>query len=563
MTIVAGMPRRRAASATPCAWLPAEAQITPRWAMVSERCAILLYAPRSLNENTGCRSSRLNSTVLPRRRLKRRRVLERRLDRDVVHARLENAFEILVRHAVVYGNRKAPAPAIIARHVLHPAPPMTDTNSSLTRRDLLTASAGVAAAAALRPAPAGAARAERADLLARAVAMGAHATGAGPAARLPGCRERRPDAARRHGSRISGTRGAEHRHGRRGRDAGPRRPAAWQRALRPFFGCDPDELLFTRGAGEALGQASRDSTCARRRSHHDHARTSCGAQPVADAGAAPRDRRQADRAADAADRPGAGARAVRRRGDRAHQGARVLPRAIRRRRGAAGARSVRVRAPARHSHAWSMARRRWACSISPCATSAAISMRPASTSGWAAVMAPVCCTCAARCSIGCGRSSRAASTRAAGVHADGRGRQRSVPAALHKFGNIVPYAWPALRGVEAALEFQQQVGRGKIEARIRELAIYARLRLQQLPGIELLTPARPGLWAGILTFRVPGKSAPDLATAVERTHRVYVARCAGRRSERRAALVAARLQHARRRRQARPGPAASTALTWI
>ncbi len=97
-----------------------------------------------------------------------------------------------------------------------------------------------------------------------------------------------------------------------------------------------------------------------------------------------------------------------------------------------------------------------------------------------------------------------------------------VPAALHKLGNIVPYAWPALRGVEAALEFQQQVGRGKIESRIRELAIYARLRLQQLQGIELLTPARPGLWAGILTFRVPGKSAPDLAAAVARTHRVHV-----------------------------------------
>ncbi len=97
-----------------------------------------------------------------------------------------------------------------------------------------------------------------------------------------------------------------------------------------------------------------------------------------------------------------------------------------------------------------------------------------------------------------------------------------VPAALHKLGNIVPYAWPALRGVEAALEFQQQVGRSKIEARVRELAIYARLRLQQLQGIELLTPARPGLWAGILTFRVPGKTAIDLATAVARTHRVHV-----------------------------------------
>jgi isopenicillin-N epimerase len=98
----------------------------------------------------------------------------------------------------------------------------------------------------------------------------------------------------------------------------------------------------------------------------------------------------------------------------------------------------------------------------------------------------------------------------------------NVPAALHKLGNIVPYSWPALRGVEAAMEFQQQVGRSKIEARIRELAIYARLRLQQVSGLELLTPARPGLWAGILTFRAPGKTATDIAAAVERTHRVHV-----------------------------------------
>ena len=39
------------------------------------------------------------------------------------------------------------------------------------------------------------------------------------------------------------------------------------------------------------------------------------------------------------------------------------------------------------------------------------------------------------------------------------------------------------------MEFQQQVGRSKIEARVRELAIYARLRLQPVSGLELLTPA--------------------------------------------------------------------------
>ena len=64
MTIVAWQPRRCAASATPCAWLPADAAITPRARSAADRCAILLYAPRSLNENTLCWSSRFSSTRL-------------------------------------------------------------------------------------------------------------------------------------------------------------------------------------------------------------------------------------------------------------------------------------------------------------------------------------------------------------------------------------------------------------------------------------------------------------------------------------------------------------------
>jgi len=100
--------------------------------------------------------------------------------------------------------------------------------------------------------------------------------------------------------------------------------------------------------------------------------------------------------------------------------------------------------------------------------------------------------------------------------------QETTSAALHKLGNIVPHLWPALRGAEAALDFQEQVRRLRIEARIRELAIYARMRLQQLAGIELLTPGRPGLWAGILTFRVPGKRAADIAETLARNNRIYV-----------------------------------------
>jgi isopenicillin-N epimerase len=96
-----------------------------------------------------------------------------------------------------------------------------------------------------------------------------------------------------------------------------------------------------------------------------------------------------------------------------------------------------------------------------------------------------------------------------------------VPATLHRLGNIVPLAWAPLRGAEVALEFQQQVLRSRIEARIRELAIYARLRLQQLPGVELLTPGRPGLWAGILAFHVPGRAAADITLGLVRGHRVF------------------------------------------
>ena len=68
ITMVATQPSRRAASATPCAWLPADAAMTPRPRSAAESWAILLYAPRSLNENTGCWSSRFSRTRLPRRR---------------------------------------------------------------------------------------------------------------------------------------------------------------------------------------------------------------------------------------------------------------------------------------------------------------------------------------------------------------------------------------------------------------------------------------------------------------------------------------------------------------
>jgi selenocysteine lyase/cysteine desulfurase len=101
-----------------------------------------------------------------------------------------------------------------------------------------------------------------------------------------------------------------------------------------------------------------------------------------------------------------------------------------------------------------------------------------------------------------------------------------VSAALHKFGNVVPTLWPALRGAEVAMDLHQHINRARIEARVRELTIYARLRLQQLPGIEILTPARPGSWGGLLAARFADRTAESLAGTLQRNQRVFVSHLA-------------------------------------
>lgn len=102
------------------------------------------------------------------------------------------------------------------------------------------------------------------------------------------------------------------------------------------------------------------------------------------------------------------------------------------------------------------------------------------------------------------------------------GWQPGLPAALQKLGNRVPYAWPALRGTETALDLHARINRARIEARVRELAIYARLRLEQFSTLELVTPAAPGQWAGILTARVPGREIADVLEVLRRVHRVRI-----------------------------------------
>jgi selenocysteine lyase/cysteine desulfurase len=68
--------------------------------------------------------------------------------------------------------------------------------------------------------------------------------------------------------------------------------------------------------------------------------------------------------------------------------------------------------------------------------------------------------------------------------------------------------------VGIAIEFQQAVNRARIDARVRELVSYLRMRVAGLPGIVFLTPTHPSLWAGILSFAVPNRDHAALAAAL-------------------------------------------------
>ena len=103
---------------------------------------------------------------------------------------------------------------------------------------------------------------------------------------------------------------------------------------------------------------------------------------------------------------------------------------------------------------------------------------------------------------------------------DNETQRAAWPATLAKFGCNVRFFAPKLKGLQASLDFRNQLGPERIEARIRELAIYARLRLQPLSNFEVLTPAAPGMWAGILSVRPRNASAADVVQRMRRGNRI-------------------------------------------
>lgn len=81
---------------------------------------------------------------------------------------------------------------------------------------------------------------------------------------------------------------------------------------------------------------------------------------------------------------------------------------------------------------------------------------------------------------------------------------------------------PQFQSLSVALNWHEIVGRGLLEARLRELHAYTRLRLQALNGLQLLTPSQPGMWLALLSLRPMKRSARELSDWLRRNDKVVV-----------------------------------------
>lgn len=68
-----------------------------------------------------------------------------------------------------------------------------------------------------------------------------------------------------------------------------------------------------------------------------------------------------------------------------------------------------------------------------------------------------------------------------------------------------------LAGLEKSLEFFNLIGKQRICARIKELNDYLYAKLKEIKGVELFTPANPGLRTGMVAFKIKNVALSDAA----------------------------------------------------
>lgn len=104
-------------------------------------------------------------------------------------------------------------------------------------------------------------------------------------------------------------------------------------------------------------------------------------------------------------------------------------------------------------------------------------------------------------------------------------QRSSWPKLLQRWPNDFIELAPQFQSLPIALTWQESIGRARIEARLRELQTYARLRLQNFAGLTLLTPIQPGMWLHLLSLRADKRDANELASWLSTNDTVIVGCC--------------------------------------
>ncbi len=82
--------------------------------------------------------------------------------------------------------------------------------------------------------------------------------------------------------------------------------------------------------------------------------------------------------------------------------------------------------------------------------------------------------------------------------------------------------WPVVASLEDTLDFQNALGRDRIEQRTRDLGTYLRKQAAAIDRVKLYTPTQPSMSAGITSIGVDGVSGKKLKEYLRQNYDTYV-----------------------------------------
>jgi isopenicillin-N epimerase len=102
------------------------------------------------------------------------------------------------------------------------------------------------------------------------------------------------------------------------------------------------------------------------------------------------------------------------------------------------------------------------------------------------------------------------------------GLWRDPPKGARKYEAFGRRPWPVVAALEDTLDFQNSLGRHRIEQRTRELGMYLRHKAAQVPGVKVYTPSDQAMSAGITSIGIEKVSGQKLKEYLRQKYDTYV-----------------------------------------